>query len=415
MFDTLDEIHRQLEVLEDARAEFKEVVLGDRGVRSPNTEEMAGEMAAFANAEGGVVFLGVDDDGVVRGIPSDRVREVEAWIINVASNNCDPPVRPILRREHLPGPTGAQCLVVLVEVRRGLYVHSTSGGRHYVRVGSTKQILRGAMLARLFRERGRAFVFDEQPVPGATVDDLDRDRLEVFFGSGLSTIPWLDLLRNTRVLAIEENEMDRPTLSGLLAFGRNPQVHLPSVYVEGAVYRGSRLTSDDLVHSESIKGRVDAQIDAATAFVERFMLRPARKASGREDYPQYVIGTILEAIVNAIAHRDYSISGSKIRLFLFADRLELSSPGALPNTLTIDTMPYRVFTRNQLLVSFLSRMRSRHTGNAFLESRGEGVRAILEASEAHSGRRPEYELFGEELRLTIWAKPSPHEAREDVE
>ena len=72
MFDTLDEIQRQLEALEDARAEFKEVVLGDRGVRSPNTEEMAGEMVAFANAEGGVVFLGVDDDGVVLGIPADR-------------------------------------------------------------------------------------------------------------------------------------------------------------------------------------------------------------------------------------------------------------------------------------------------------------------------------------------------------
>ena len=69
MFDTLDEIQRQLEVLEDARAEFKEVVLGNRGVRSPNTEDMAGEMVAFANAEGGVVFLGVDDDGVVRGSP----------------------------------------------------------------------------------------------------------------------------------------------------------------------------------------------------------------------------------------------------------------------------------------------------------------------------------------------------------
>ena len=69
MFDTLDEIQRQLEVLEDARAEFKEVVLGSRGVRSPNTEDMAGEMVAFANAEGGVIFLGVDDGGVVRGDP----------------------------------------------------------------------------------------------------------------------------------------------------------------------------------------------------------------------------------------------------------------------------------------------------------------------------------------------------------
>ena len=228
------------------------------------------------------------------------------------------------------------------------------------------------MLARLFQDRGRAFVFDEQQVPGATTDDLDNNRLGAFFAHRPTTIPWPDLLRNTRVTATGENEADRPTLSGLLAFGKAPQAHLPSAYVEAAVYRGSRLTSDDLVHSESIKGRVDAQIDDSRAFVERFMLKPARKPSGREDHPQYEIGAVHEAIVNAVAHRDYSIAGSKIRLFLFADRLELYSPGSLPNTITLDTMPYRVFTRNQLLVSFLSRMKSRRTGHAFLESRGEG-------------------------------------------
>ena len=90
--------------------------------------------------------------------------------------------------------------------------------------------------------------------------------------------------------------------------------------------------------------------------------------------------------------------------FLFADRLELYSPGRVPNTLTLDDMPYRTFTRNQLLVSFLSRVRSKRIGQVFLESRGEGVRKILEDGEAHSGRRPVYELFGDELRLTLWAR-----------
>ena len=415
MFDTLDDIRRQLEAGEDARAEFKEVVLGDRGVRSPNTEEMADEMVAFANADGGVIFLGVDDDGIVRGIPANRVGDVEAWAIDVASNNCHPPIRPILRKEQLPGPTGSDRLVVQVEVRRGLYVHGTSGGRHHIRVGSTKQILMGATLARLFQDRGRAFVFDEQQVPDATGDDLDRDRMEEFFTNGPRSIPWPDLLRNTRVVATRDDEIERPTVSGLLVFGRTPHTHLPSAYVESAVYRGTSLTSDDLVHSESIKGSVDIQIDDSTAFVDRFMLKPSRKRDGREDYPQYDISAVHEAVVNAVAHRDYSISGSKIRLFLFSDRLELSSPGALPNTITIETMPYRVFTRNQLLVSFLSRMKSRRTGRAYLESRGEGVRGILESSEAHSGLRPEYELFGEELRLTIWAQQSPHEGREELE
>ncbi|HUP23329.1 MAG TPA: ATP-binding protein [Thermoanaerobaculia bacterium] len=412
MFDTLDEIRRQLEAGEDARAEFKEVVLGGRGVRSPNTEDMAGEMVAFANADGGVLFLGVDDAGVVRGLPDHRTADVERWVVNVATDSCDPPIRPILRRELLPAPSGPDALVMLVEIRRGLYVHRTGGGRYYVRVGSTKRDLAAAELARLFQQRGRAFVFDEQPVPPATIDDLDSQSLEAYFANGPRPIPWSDLLRNTRILATGEDAVEHPTVAGLLAFGKTPTRHLPSAYFEAAVYRGVNLTSDDLVHSERIEGRADAQIDDATAFVERFLLRPARKHAGREDFPQYNLDASHEAIVNAVAHRDYSIAGSKIRLFLFADRLELYSPGALPNTLTIETMSFRVFTRNQLLVSFLSRMKSRRTGRAFLESRGEGVRRILEASEAHSGQRPVYELFGEELRLTIWAKPSPHETRQ---
>ncbi len=414
MFDTLEEIQRQLGAGEDSRVQFKEVVLGDHGVRSPNTEESAGQMVAFANAQGGVIFLGVDDAGVARGLPAERIAVVESWVVNVATNNCDPPIIPVLRRERLPTAGGPEALILLVEIQRGLYVHRASGGRYYVRVGPDKRDLTAAELARLLQERGRAFIFDEQAVPTATTEDLDTEALERFFADRPPAIPLLDLLRNTKVVTIAEPRTDRPTVAGLLAFGKAPRDRLPSAYLEAAVYRGVRLTSDDLVHAEKIEGRVDAQIDDATAFVDRFMLKPARKPAGREDYPQYDIGAVHEAIVNAVAHRDYSIAGSKIRLFLFADRLELYSPGAPPNTLTIDTMPYRVFTRNQLLVTFLSKMKSRRTGRAFLESRGEGVRRILEASEAHSGRRPVYELFGDELRLTIWAKPSPHAENNDA-
>ncbi len=406
VFDGKDEIRDQLQAGEDGRAEFKEIRLGDRSVISPNPEETAGELVAFANAEGGVLFLGVANDGMPQGIPGDRAGHVEEWIVNVATNNCEPPIRPLIRKELVARPDGASALILLVEVRPSLYVHRTSGGRYYSRVGSTKRDLQPSELARLMQQRGRAFVFDEQVLPTATRDLLDQAKLERFFG--VPGIGWPDLLRNTGVTANDEQGIDRPTVAGLLAFGRDPQKQLPSAFIQAAVYRRRQLDSDDLVHSEAIAGTVDSQIDGATAFVDRLMLRPARKPAGREDFPQYDIGAAHEAIVNAIAHRDYSISGAKLRLFLFADRLELYSPGSLPNTLTLATMPYRVFTRNQLLVRFLSKMTSARTGHAFLESRGEGVRRILESSERHSGRRPEYQLFGDELRLTIFAKPSPH-------
>ena len=413
MFEGRDRILDQLRAGEDGRAEFKEVRFGNRGVVSPNTEELAGELVAFANAEGGAVFLGVDDSGAVRGIPPARIDAVEHWVLNVATHNCDPPIRPILRKALLPGDGGDDRRVLMAEVPRGLYVHRTSGGRYYARLGSTKRDLTPPELVRLFQQRGRGYVFDEQPVLAAAVDDLNRHRLEAFFGRS-PAIPWLDLLRNTRVTYRDEDGVDRPTVAGLLVFGTEPAEFLPSGSIEAACYRGTRLSSDDLIHAERLAGPVSDQIDAGIGFVARFMQAPpGQRPSGDDGAPydsaSYDLDVVDEAVVNAAAHRDYAISGSKIRLFLFADRLEIYSPGRLPNTLTLDDMPYRTFTRNQLLVGFLSRIRSRRTGQVFLESRGEGVRKILEDGETYSGRRPEYELFGDELRLTLWRRSNRQE------
>jgi ATP-dependent DNA helicase RecG len=408
MFETLESIREQILAGEDSFAEFKELRYGDRSVVSPNPEDIAGEMVAFANAEGGALFLGVTDQGLIQGIPKERANIVENWAINIASNNCDPPIRPLIRKVVLPNPDGQSVDILLVLIKKGLYVHRTSSGRWYVRVGSTKRDMTQHELSRLFQHRRRSFVFDEMPVQAATDVEVDRTTLQTFFGSA-SLIAWEQLLVNTRVLTRDEGGTLRPTVAGLLAFGFNPRTHLPSAFIEAAVYRGIELDSNHLIHSEQIDGPLGRQIDGAVAFVDRFMLKPAKKDTGRLEYPQFAISAVHEALVNAVAHRDYSISGSKIRLFLFDDRLELMSPGELPNTITLETLPFRQFTRNQLLVSFLAKMRSQRTGRAFIEARGEGVRKILSESAAHSGRRPEYRLIGQELMLTIWAKPSPHE------
>ena len=133
-------------------------------------------------------------------------------------------------------------------------MHRTSRGRYYLRVGSTKRDLTPPELARLFQQRGREYVFDEQPVLAATVDHLNRHRLEAFFGRS-PTIPWLDLLRNTRVTLRDEGGVDRPTVAGLLTFGSEPTEFLASGSIEAACYTGERLSSDDLVHAERLAGR----------------------------------------------------------------------------------------------------------------------------------------------------------------
>ncbi len=251
MFNSAAQMLEQIRAAEDGRAEFKELRLSGRRVTAPHTEDLAGELVAFANAEGGAVFLGVDDAGAVIGIPADRLDAVEQWLLNIATHNCDPPIRPVVRKALLPAASGGDRRILLVEIPRGIYVHRTSGGRYFVRIGSTKRDLIPAELARLFQQRGREYVFDEQPVLAAAVEHLNRHRLEAFFGRS-PTIPWLDLLRNTRVTVRDADGVDRPTVAGLLVFGTEPTDFLASGSIEAADYRGARLSSDDLIHAERI-------------------------------------------------------------------------------------------------------------------------------------------------------------------
>lgn len=237
MFSTIEEIRKQLAAGEDNFAEFKEIRFGNKTILSPNTEAFAGEMVAFANAEGGTLFLGVNDQGLVQGIPEERRADLEQWVINIASNNCDPPIRPIIRKVILPDVSGHDAGILVVSIPGSLYVHRTSGGRWYIRIGSTKQDLTQQELARLFQQRGRMFVFDEMTVPTATEDDLDPNTLQKFFGDSPG-IPLRDLLVNTRVAIEDEEGFLRPTVAGLLIFATNPQFFLPSAYIEACVYRG---------------------------------------------------------------------------------------------------------------------------------------------------------------------------------
>ena len=204
MFDTRERIPNQLGAGEDGHAELMPLRFDDQGEPSIDAEELAGELVGFANAEGGVVVQVVDDSGVARGIRREKVDAVERRLLGVAADNCDPPVRLVVRKALLPGEEESDRRILLAHVPCGLYVHRTSGGRYYTRIGSTKRDLTPMELARLFQQRGREYVFDEQPVLAATVEDLNRNRLEAFFGRS-PTIPWLDLLRNTRVTFRDED------------------------------------------------------------------------------------------------------------------------------------------------------------------------------------------------------------------
>ena len=145
------------------------------------------------------------------------------------------------------------------------------------------------------------------------------------------------------------------------------------------------------------------QASGAFDFVRRNMRIGAVKHLGREDVPQYSEKAVFEALVNAVAHRDYSIYGSRIRLHMFADRIELSVPGGLANTLTTDALHLRQATRNPLVVSLLARCpRPDSPRQKFMEERGDGVPRIRRETQNLTGRLPKYTLIDDsELRLVL--------------
>jgi predicted HTH transcriptional regulator len=268
------------------------------------------------------------------------------------------------------------------------------------------------VLARLFQQRSQARVirFEEQTVPATTVADLDESLWRRFVGEvgGDETT----ILRKMKLLADDEGRRERVTVAGILLCSREPQRWLPGAFIQAVRYRGTALDSNYQLDASQIAGPLDAQIHGALSFVRRNMTVAARKDPARVELPQYSIRAVFEAIVNAVAHRDYSVHGSKVRLLLFDDRLELFSPGPLPNTVTVDSIALRQATRNELITTLLSKCAfddpAGEIGRRFLmEKRGEGVPIIFKEGRRLSGRDPVYQVIDDaEVFLTIWARRS---------
>jgi ATP-dependent DNA helicase RecG len=266
------------------------------------------------------------------------------------------------------------------------------------------------ILARMFQQRSQARLirFDEQAVPGAPAGALEP-ALWRRFTTPLSPKDDNEFLSKMKLLVEDDSGELHPSVSGLLLASQRPDEWLPNAFIQAVAYRGTERNAAYQLDARDIRGPLDEQIREACHFVYRNMRIGAKKTPARRDIPQYSMPAVFEAVVNAVAHRDYSVYGSKIRLQLFADRLELFSPGTIPNTMTIESLPLRQVSRNELVTSLLARCAvspdEEGIERSFLmDKRGEGVPIILTESEKLSGRRPEYRIIDEsELLLTIYA------------
>ena len=413
--DSSHELLKAIRLEETSFLEFREVRFSGSRVVGPALDELADEIAAFANSRGGVLVLGVDDKSRdIVGIPLDRLDEVAGYVKEICNDSVTPPIEQIvLDRLSVPSGSGRTVSIVKLEVPRSLFVHRSPGG-YWHRVGDSKRVMTPEFLARLFQQRSQARLirFDEQAVASAHLDDLS-EHLWTRFRTSRSDDEQETFLAKLGMAVRADDGKVRPTVAGALMGSKTPERWLPNAYVQAVAYRGSSVTADAVaanyqLDAADITGPLDQQIIEATRFVLKNMRRGASKTVGRVDVPQFDMAAVFEALVNAVAHRDYAIHGAKIRLRLFSDRLELFSPGALANSLTVDSLRYRQTARNETICSLLTRCPApdepwlTEGRTHFMEKRGEGVPIILDNSAALAGREPEYRVLDDaELMLTI--------------
>ena len=368
-----------------------------------NLESIAGEIVAFANSDGGSLVIGVEDNGVIAGL-SD-MDSVFQSLSQICRDRCIPPVSPMIETFSIDG----KSIVVLTvnPIFNGLKPYRTAGGRFYIRIGRDKRDATGRELVRIAQASGELH-YDESPVVGTDLDDFSLNAFNAYhqvqFGLTLdaqlnqSGIELQKLLRNMRLL----HDLDGKhvlSVAALLIFGNSPQKWMPQSRLSAVAFSGEDEDSDILDRRE-IMGRLPDIIEDMRAFLERNIRTPAiEHGFHREDILLYDRKALGEAVVNAIAHRDYSLSGSQIRIFLFCNRIEVRSPGRLPNSITLDNIRLGVHAeRNRAIATLLTQL-------GYMSAIGTGIpRLIVRLSRQVSGRIPEFELVGEELRVRIWAK-----------
>ncbi len=415
MLEPSTDLLKQIALGEDSVLELKTVEFSGDRITGPHRNSMADELAAMANTHTGIVLLGVDDQSkAIRGVPKDKLDIIEAWLREISNDLIEPPLDCVIRKTLITDVDGGEKALMRIDVPRSLFVHRSPGG-YFRRIGSSKRSMRPDVLARLFQQRSQARLirFDEQTIVSAKLDILEAP-LWRRFRTVLSPADDQEFLEKMKLIAQDEDGTLRPTVSGVLMATEHPEAFLATAYVQAVCYRGTERNAAYQLDAKDITGPLDVQIREACKFIERNMRVYAVKVPNRVETPQFSMNAVFEAVVNAVAHRDYSMYGSRIRLHLFADRLELFSPGTIPNTMTIDSLSERQSARNELLSSLLARcpMNVNAIGSQrsfIMDKRGEGVPIIITESERLSGRRPEYRLLDDaELKLTIYAASSPH-------
>ncbi len=373
-----DEIHERLQRGRGEQTDFQPASVTPR--------RLARTMCAMANSAGGTIVVGASGGRrpSIAGLSDPeaaRDTAVQAALL------CDPPLIIPLPRIVTYDDTP----LLLVNIPRGLPHAYSLAGRYLIRRGTKNEPLIGSELRRLLLARGERS-FEALPAPGATPDDLDPEKVERYVSvlDGVGELPAEEVLQKRGCLA----ETGQPTYAGVLLFGREPEAFVAGCEITVVRYAGAEMGDEFL--RQDIRDTLPEQVRRAEAFLVSNMRVGARLVGfEREDKTEYPLEAVREAVVNAVAHRDYSITGDQIRVFMFADRIEVYSPGRLPGPVTVHNIVEERFSRNETVVQVLADL-------GFIERLGYGIDRMIRLMQQEDLPEPIFEETANGFRVTLY-------------
>ena len=394
--------------LENSRVEFKRDDI--------HPDKLTKEMSALLNLEGGVILLGVEKDGRISGLTRSR-EEAEEWVMNIARSNLQPPATPVWTSVVMED--GSTVGIVELPPDSPGKPHKGKRGKAWVtftRVGSESQEATREEEGGLYQAAGLVR-YELKAVPDLGLESLDIKRVEGYLRdvrkrpapSRADEQGWRQLLLNSDLLVATKNR-DYASVAGLLLFGEYPNRRLPQAGVTAAAFVGVE-KDYNTVDEERIRGPLapivskrggmveKGVIDRTVDFVKRNMGSVAWLEGGRRRRKgAFPLDAVRESVVNALVHRDYAHEGTDVEVSLYADRLEVISPGRLPNGVTVEKMREGVVrvARNKLLKEILRDYRC-------IEHQGMSVRnRIIESMRQHNGTEPDLEETDDRFLVRLW-------------
>ena len=380
-------LEQLLRLGEDSLTEFKSVV--QKSFKF-DAEDIAKAIAAMANTKGGLVLIGVEDDGTVSGT-GDR-KQTDTLMMQVSQlcqDRIEPPLICTTQKREYQGQTLLQ-----VEVPGFSPSRPHRAGRvYYVRDGNRSREAKREELVRMLQSTNA--YFDEQEMTGATVDDLDAEAVRAFFANASPRqVPDQNIVPHLTALKCLERT-GTPTVAGILMFGKEPTRWLLDARISAVRVQGTTVSSKFLDRQE-MEGRLLDQIEQASAFIQRNIAAPSHVEGLLRVADGLPMEVIREAVLNAVTHRDYK-PASQIRINIFDDRIELTNPGDLLNHLTLENIRQGGISqkRNPILASLLAKAQRR-------ENLGFGVPDMVRVLAEKGFREPTIEMVAGHFKLVLW-------------